>query len=203
LENEADQSLLQICRSAAHARLISALEFVKSLRPEHLQSFWYSASKYNFALIGTFVGLLWATASTQDEAHGYKERLQEYQWFLRLSSKSAEILDRAASMLAMSTGVLVKAIPEKDSMDSHDDITTVSATDEADEDDGISAADWAVDSAQPDDISMQASPTQFSEGHMDMFWPSMPAGFHVTGGFDDGDENGHHFMGLDGDMNGY
>ena len=28
------------------------MEFVKSLRPEHWQSFWYFASEFNFGLIG-------------------------------------------------------------------------------------------------------------------------------------------------------
>ncbi|KAF2473515.1 uncharacterized protein BDR25DRAFT_283111 [Lindgomyces ingoldianus] len=108
-----DPSLRGICRQAANARLKSAMEFVKSLRPEHLQSFWYSASKYCFALIGTFTSLLWATAQDKEEADLYKAKLDEYRWTLRLSSKSADFLERAISMLATSTGVLVKAIPEK------------------------------------------------------------------------------------------
>jgi hypothetical protein len=91
------------------------VEFVKSLRAEHLQSFWYSASKYNFALVATFISLLWVTARTQEEAHTCKLKLEEYRWILRLSSKSADFLERAISMLASSTGVLVKAIPNKPS----------------------------------------------------------------------------------------
>jgi hypothetical protein len=51
-------SLHSVCRQAAHIRLQSVMTVVSSLRPEHLQSFWYSASKYNFALVGTFVSLL-------------------------------------------------------------------------------------------------------------------------------------------------
>jgi hypothetical protein len=88
------------------------MDFVQSLRPEHLQSFWYSASKYCFALIGTFISLLWATSLDKEEANVYKTKLDEYRWTLRLSSRSADFLDRAISMLATSTGVLVKAIPE-------------------------------------------------------------------------------------------
>jgi hypothetical protein len=88
------------------------MDFVSSLRPEHLQSFWYSASKYNFAVIGTFVSLLWATATDKDEADMYRKCLDEYRWVLRLSSKSAEFLERAIGMLSTSTGVLVRAIPD-------------------------------------------------------------------------------------------
>jgi hypothetical protein len=88
------------------------MDFVSSLRPEHLQSFWYSASKYNFALVGTFISLLWATATTKEEADTYRKSLDEYRWVLRLSSKSADFLERAIGMMAASTGVLVKAIPD-------------------------------------------------------------------------------------------
>jgi hypothetical protein len=112
-----DPSLRSICRQAAHARLKSTMDFVSSLRPEHLQSFWYSASKYNFALVGTFISLLWATSTEKDEADIYKQSLDEYRWVLRLSSKSADFLERAISMLTSSTGVLVKAISDQPDAD--------------------------------------------------------------------------------------
>ncbi|KAF2263696.1 hypothetical protein CC78DRAFT_517915 [Lojkania enalia] len=117
LSSTDDPSLRSICRQAAQTRLTSAMEFVQGLRPEHLQSFWYSASKYCFALIGTFISLLWVTALGKEEADTYKAKLDEYRWILRLSSKSADFLERAISMLAISTGVLVKAIPEKPNSD--------------------------------------------------------------------------------------
>jgi hypothetical protein len=106
-----DPALRRICRRAAHARLTSATDFVSALRPEHLQSFWYAASKYNFALVGTFIALLWATATEKDEADMYKRCLDEYKWVLRLSSKSAEFLELAIARMG-GVGVLVKGIPE-------------------------------------------------------------------------------------------
>jgi hypothetical protein len=112
LSSADDPSLRSICRQAAQARLKSAMDFISSLRPEHLQSFWYSASSYNFALVGTFISLLWATSTTKPEADMYKKSLEEYRWVLRLSSKSADFLERAIGILGSSTGVLVKAIPE-------------------------------------------------------------------------------------------
>ncbi|KAF2791928.1 hypothetical protein K505DRAFT_247821 [Melanomma pulvis-pyrius CBS 109.77] len=112
-----DPTLRAICRQAAQARLKSTMDFVQSLRPEHLQSFWYCASKYCFALVGTFISLLWVTAQDKDEADLYKARLDEYRWTLRLSSKSADFLEQAISMLATSTGVLVRSIPEKPNVD--------------------------------------------------------------------------------------
>jgi hypothetical protein len=112
-----DPTLRSICRQAAQVRLKSAMDFVSGLRPEHLQSFWYSASKYNFALIGTFISLLWATSTEKEEADMYKKSLEEYRWVLRLSSKSADFLEQAIGMLATSTGVLVKAIPDQPDAD--------------------------------------------------------------------------------------
>jgi hypothetical protein len=82
------------------------MDFVNRLKPEHLQSFWYFASKVNFALIGTFGSLLWATAPGKEEAEFYKSRLGEYRWTLRVSSKGAEFMEFAVGMLDASTGLL-------------------------------------------------------------------------------------------------
>jgi hypothetical protein len=78
LTHDTDPYLTQVIRSAAKARLISAMDFFNRLRPEHLQSFWYFASKVNFALIGTFNALLWVTSISSEEADFYQRRLQEY-----------------------------------------------------------------------------------------------------------------------------
>jgi hypothetical protein len=93
-------------RNAAKTRLISAMDFVNRLRPEHLQSFWYFASKINFTLIGTFGSLLWVTAPAQEEADFYKTRLHEYRWTLSVSSNRAQFLDYAVSMLDASRAML-------------------------------------------------------------------------------------------------
>lgn len=75
------------------------MDFVNRLKPEHLQAFWYFPSKINFTLIGTFGGLLWATAPAKEEADFYKARLREYRWTLSVSSNRAEFLDFAVKML--------------------------------------------------------------------------------------------------------
>ncbi|PSN69607.1 hypothetical protein BS50DRAFT_631613 [Corynespora cassiicola Philippines] len=95
-----------MCRNAAKTRLISAMDFVNRLKPEHLQGFWYFASKINFTLIGTFGSLLWATAPAQEEADFYKTRLREYRWTLSVSSKRAEFLGYAVQMLDASRAML-------------------------------------------------------------------------------------------------
>lgn len=108
-------------RNAAKTRLISAMDFVNRLRPEHLQSFWYFASKINFTLIGTFGSLLWATAPAQEEAEFYKTRLREYRWTLSVSSNRAHFLDYAVSMLDASRAML-NNLAEKPSL--RDQIST-------------------------------------------------------------------------------
>ncbi|KAK6586196.1 hypothetical protein PZA11_001253 [Diplocarpon coronariae] len=115
-----DPYIVHICRSAAKTRLISAMDFVNRLTSPHLRSFWYFASKTNFALIGTFGSLLWATAPGREEADWYRRRLGEYRWTLGVSSKgggaegggNARLTEFAMGMLDTSTGLL-KSLPEK------------------------------------------------------------------------------------------
>lgn len=119
-----DAYVQHICRSAAKARLISAMDFVNRLNPQHLRSFWYFASKANFALIGTFGSLLWATSPGREEAEWYRRRLGEYRWTLSVSSSSSHkqsgsgggeghgLTGFAMGMLDISTGLL-KKLPEK------------------------------------------------------------------------------------------
>jgi hypothetical protein len=80
------------------------MDFVNRLKPEHLQSFWYFASKVNFGLIGTFGSLLWATSPSAQEAEFYKARLSEYRWTLRVSSRGAEFMEYAVGVLDASAG---------------------------------------------------------------------------------------------------
>lgn len=117
--SQLDPYILHICRSAAKTRLISAMDFVNRLTSSHLRSFWYFASKTNFALIGTFGSLLWATAPGREEADWYRRRLGEYRWTLGVSCKggnseggNGRLTEFAMGMLDTSTGLL-KALPEK------------------------------------------------------------------------------------------
>lgn len=107
--------MLYICRSAAKTRLISAMDFVNRLRPEHLQAFWYFPSKINFTLISTFGALLWATSPAKEEAEFYRLRLREYRWTLSVSSERAEFLDYAVQMLDTSRAML-RNLAEKPSL---------------------------------------------------------------------------------------
>lgn len=124
-----DPYVQHICRSAAKARLISAMDFVNRLTPGHLRAFWYFASKTNFALIGTFGSLLWATSPGREEADWYRRRLGEYRWTLSVSSKPGEgkgLTDFAMTMLDISTGLL-KKLPEKPSMSRNGSVVDMEA----------------------------------------------------------------------------
>lgn len=107
-----DIYLTHVCRSAAKARLISAMDFVNRLRPSHLTAFWYFPSRVNFALIATFGSLLLATAPSQEEAEFYQARLAEYRWTLSVSAQSAGFLNFAIESLESSRGLL-KDMPMK------------------------------------------------------------------------------------------
>lgn len=107
-----DPYMLYICRSAAKTRLISAMDFVNRLRPEHLDAFWYFASATNFALIGTFGALLQATSPGMEEAGFYAARLAEFRWTLGVSAGKANWIEKAAGLLQANTEML-KNLPEK------------------------------------------------------------------------------------------
>lgn len=88
------------------------MDFVNRLRPEHLESFWYFASSTNFALIATFGNLLRATAPGHEEALFYENRLMEYRWALSVSSRRAEWMESAVSMLDVSNSMVMN-LPDK------------------------------------------------------------------------------------------
>ncbi|KAG5999177.1 hypothetical protein E4U43_002247 [Claviceps pusilla] len=124
-----DPQVQYICRDAAKARLISSMDFVNRLAPNHLRSFWFFASKTNFALIGTFGSLLWASSPGREEADWYRRRLGEYRWTLSVSSKPGEsggLTRFAMTMLDISTGLL-KKLPEKPLMSRNGSMADMSA----------------------------------------------------------------------------
>lgn len=97
----ADGDLYTITRRAAEARFISALEFVKRLKAEHFQSFWYFSSSISLAIIGIFSGVLCATSQVDDalERNDYINKLAEYRWVLRVRSTGAEFMKYAVGIL--------------------------------------------------------------------------------------------------------
>jgi hypothetical protein len=48
LRHPCDPYIMQICRGAAKERVTSAVDFVGSLKPQHLQAFWYFRTSISF-----------------------------------------------------------------------------------------------------------------------------------------------------------
>ena len=95
-----DPYLVSICHSAALTRSKSAMDFVKSLKPEHWQSFWYFASEFSFGLIGVFETLV--SSSVVDTGHDPSEsivRLDQYRWSLKMASQNAAFLEKSIAMV--------------------------------------------------------------------------------------------------------
>ena len=101
-----DPQLIQICRSVAHERFMFAIDFVQSLKPQHLSSFWYFASPQNFALIAVFGTLLLSTAINSEESDFYRTKLREYRWMLKINSENgARYMKPAIALLDANMGL--------------------------------------------------------------------------------------------------
>ncbi|GMM30598.1 Dal81 protein [Martiniozyma asiatica (nom. inval.)] len=95
--------VIEVCRNAARARLTAAIDFTRELKAEHMQAFWHNSSARNFALIGSFAALLYATSASADEAHILRENVMDYRWLLKVNSRSFSI---ARDALELVDGVL-------------------------------------------------------------------------------------------------
>lgn len=91
--------LFFITRQAASTRFTYALDFVKRLKPEHFQSFWYFSSSISFAIIGVFAGILITTSLDEEERKAYTDLLAEYRWILRISSTGTSVTKYGVNML--------------------------------------------------------------------------------------------------------
>jgi hypothetical protein len=88
-----------------------AMDFIQSMKPQHLSSFWYFASPQNFALVGVFGILLLSTASNPQEAEFYRSKLKEYRWTLKMNSENgAKYMKPAMALLDANMGFLTEAM---------------------------------------------------------------------------------------------
>ncbi|RDL29711.1 Uncharacterized protein BP5553_10691 [Venustampulla echinocandica] len=101
--------LFQICRSVAHERFMFAMDFLQSLKPQHLSSFWYFASPQNFALIAVFGTLLLSTATSPGEADFYRTKLREYRWILKINTENGARYMKPAMALLDANMLLLEA----------------------------------------------------------------------------------------------
>lgn len=85
---DADPNLLQICRLAARDRFLSALDFVNSLKAQHLSSFWYFSSSPSFTILISFGNLLLSSAFDPEEKQFYLTKLKEFRWTLKVNGEA-------------------------------------------------------------------------------------------------------------------
>lgn len=103
LQQNVPHQVIEVCRKAARSRLSAAIDFVRDLKPEHLQAFWHNSSSSNFALIGVFAALLYVTSLSTEESLQLKEQVMDYRWILRVNSRSFTV---AQDALVLVDGVL-------------------------------------------------------------------------------------------------
>lgn len=85
---EPEPNLLRVCRNAARARFLSVLEFVDSLKAQHLTSFWHFSSSPSLTLLISFGNLLLGSALDPEERAFYLTKLKEFRWTLKLNGEA-------------------------------------------------------------------------------------------------------------------
>lgn len=117
LKQDTPKELVQVCRTAAKTRLVAAIEFVRDLKSEHINAFWYTCSTGNLMLIAIFAALLYVTAQNRDEAIIVRDYLRNYIWILRVASKSFDrsgtALKRIHILLSQIPGLLTDEHPKE------------------------------------------------------------------------------------------
>lgn len=107
--------LFFITRQAASSRFTYALDFVKRLKQEHFQSFWYFSSSRCLAIIGIFAGVLAVTSLDDAERKVYTDLLAEYRWILRISSNGSSVTKYGVKVLDPNSQFLEQAVSTPDS----------------------------------------------------------------------------------------
>lgn len=79
-------------RDGAKACCRSAIELVASLRLQEYQSFWYSWSRFIFAIISSFQMLVFVTATSTDEALECKDLVHRWRRELRVHATAFKIM---------------------------------------------------------------------------------------------------------------
>ncbi|KAL4955320.1 hypothetical protein BDW69DRAFT_204641 [Aspergillus filifer] len=107
LSADTPPALRSTIRTAARARLVSAMKLIQSLQPAYTQSFWGFAAASQLAMIGSFAGLLWTTSAEPEEAVEFVDQLESLRWALQMRASAAPFLHEALRMLDDEVGDLV------------------------------------------------------------------------------------------------
>ncbi|KAF5860916.1 hypothetical protein ETB97_000895 [Aspergillus alliaceus] len=113
-----DVAVLNDTRRLASDSAEAAMAFVRTLRPDHLEAFWFFSSGFSFSLVGSFVTLLLVTSRSEAEKAHWRERLNDYLWTLRIMGKGSEPMRYAVNRLegailrGMEHALAVRIAPE-------------------------------------------------------------------------------------------
>lgn len=143
-----DLHLYAITLRAASARFTSALDFMKRLKAEHFQSFWYFSSSVSLAVIGTFAAVLCTIAPTRADREEYLAKLAEYRWVLRISANSAVFMGYAVGVLDGCSQVL----EEQSRVLEQDGLENTVADDTLPEYEGDDTLDWVAESNEGESL---------------------------------------------------
>ncbi|KIW42541.1 uncharacterized protein PV06_06081 [Exophiala oligosperma] len=102
-----DAELRQITRGAAVMRFRSVIDFLKRLKPEHMQGFWHFASEPSLAIICTFSMVLLATSTETLESKDIFSQIAEFRWLLNINP-SANFTRTTFDLLRTNAGFLAQ-----------------------------------------------------------------------------------------------
>ncbi|EPE04203.1 transcription factor [Ophiostoma piceae UAMH 11346] len=86
-------------RSMAREHVVTSLQVLSSLQPEHTGAFWSGVAAYQIVSIGSLIGLLWATTEDADEVEWCTNRMDALRWALRLRGRAAPFMQEALRLL--------------------------------------------------------------------------------------------------------
>ncbi|KAL3232757.1 Transcriptional activator protein DAL81 [Nakaseomyces bracarensis] len=106
----------KVCRTAARTRLVAAIEFIRDLKTEHTNAFWFPSATGSIMLIGSFAALLYTSAESKEESKYLSDIVRHYIWILRVGSKTFDkfghALSRMHALFAEIPGLLTDEVKE-------------------------------------------------------------------------------------------
>ncbi|EQB53428.1 hypothetical protein CGLO_06865 [Colletotrichum gloeosporioides Cg-14] len=113
--NEAPAEARAALRTGAMAVAREMYDFLAKLGPHHLEAFWHSYSRVNFAIASNFIVLLFALSPTLPDAEDALTLLTQWRSLLRIKSRSCDLLNlsllRLDATFVAGLGKLIELTP--------------------------------------------------------------------------------------------
>ncbi|EXJ80503.1 hypothetical protein A1O1_08648 [Capronia coronata CBS 617.96] len=87
------------CWRDAQASANNVVDFVQSLTPEHLQSFWYSFCQANLAMASTFLVSVLLTSGSDEQFQEMQQSIEQFRWILTIQARHTELMGHALARL--------------------------------------------------------------------------------------------------------